>query len=262
LAEVIAWRAARNSTVVSFRGRHLAAGLIAPGEVTGWIDETYHRHRPRKWPTRPGPAEATNFPGKFAVWPHAHLVLEWLDPKARTTKVWCVPTRGPLAELARQSTKLADQWDWNPPLATNFILTGETPPRPGVRGLSFRTRRGSDDYYGFYEMMSVGCTIDVEVTPEELAAWWRGVRTAIGIAGRKPMGAKAVQLALFALSSDDSTTLAEDMRRWNAQAREEKWRYSDVRNFRTAALAAIDNLNQPAAGCRVPGPDAEPSDGE
>jgi hypothetical protein len=257
LAEVIAWRAARNSTVVSFRSRHLAGGLIAPDEVTGWIDATYHGHRPRKWPAGPGPAEATNFPGQFALWPHAHLVLQWLDPTERRTKIWCVPTRGPLAELAKLSTKLADQWDWNLALATNFILTGEAPPRPGVRGLSFRTRRGSDGWYGTYEMMSVGCTIDVEVTPEELAAWWRGVRTAIGITGRKPMGTKAVHLALFALSSDDSTTFAEDMRRWNKQAPEESWRYSDVRNFRTACLAAIDSLTRPAAGCSVPGLNAD-----
>ena len=86
-----------------------------------------------------------------------------------------------------------------------------------------------------------------------------GVRTAIGIARRRPMGAKAVELALFALQSDDSRMFAEDMRRWNA---EEGWKYKDVRNFRTAGLAAIDNLNRPAAGCRVPTPGADSPEDE
>jgi hypothetical protein len=117
--------------------------------------------------------------------------------------------------------------------------------------LSFRTCHGFDGYYGTYDMMSVRCVIDVEVTPEELAGLWRGVRTAIGIAGRKPMGDKAVQLALFALSCDETSTIAHDMQRWNEVVRED-WRYSDYRNFRTAALAAMNSLNRPAAGCQVP----------
>jgi len=250
-AEVIAWRAARSTTVVAFRQRWLGDGLITADAVTGWIDKTYHAHRPRKWPSEPGPSQATNVRGRFALWPHTHLALEWLDTEEGTTRVWCVPTRGPLAELARLSTTLAEQWDWDPPLATNFVLTGETPARPGVRGVSFRTRRGSG-VDGGYQFMSVRCVIDVETTPEQLAAWWRGVRTAIGISGRKPMGEKAVRLALFALASDDeSTTFAQAMEQWNAHAPEE-WRYHDYRNFRTAAFAAVEALNNPAAECRLP----------
>ena len=46
-------------------------------------------------------------------------------------------------------------------------------------------------------------------------------------------------------------TYAEDMERWNAQVPDE-WRYDDYRNFRTAALSAVNALNNPAAGCTVP----------
>ena len=123
---------------------------------------------------------------------------------------------------------------------------------PGVRGVSFRRRTGSDDKYGAYDLMSVRCSIDVEVTPEELGGWWRGVRAALGISGRRPMGDKSVALAMFALSrTDDSKTFREDMEDWNAEVREE-WHFDDYRNFRTAAYNAIDALNRSADGCNFP----------
>ena len=252
LAEVIAWRAGRSLKVTSYRRRWLAGGLVGPDEVSAWIDQTYHQHLPNNWPSDPGPAQATNVLGQFALWPHRHDVLEWIDAKVSTSKVWCVPTRGPLADLARLSQKLASDWDWNPALAVTFVLTGDTPARPGVRGVSFRRRSGSDENYGSYELMSVRCFVDVEVTSEELAAWWRGVRAALGITGRKPMGDKSIRLAMFALSrEDDSKTYRQHMEEWNADVPAE-WRFNDYRNFRAAAFKAVEALNHPAADCRFP----------
>lgn len=252
LAEVIAWRAARSLSVRGYRRRWLRDELIEPHHVGAWIGQTYHEHLPKGWPTHPGPAQATNVPGQFALWPHPHLVLEWIDTNASTSKVWCVPRRGPLGDLARLAEKLADQWDWNRALATTFVLTGDTPARPGVRAVSFRRRSGSDQEYGSYDLMSVRCSIDVEVTPEEVGAWWRGVRTALGISGRRPMGNKSVALAMFAQSrTDDSKTFREDMEDWNAEVREE-WHFDDYRNYRMAAYKAVDALNHPAAGCDFP----------
>jgi hypothetical protein len=186
----------------------------------------------------------------FFGWQHAHVNLQWIDEKAATTKIWCVPQRSLLGDLANLGTKLADTWDWNIGYATNFVLTGETPPRPGVRGLSFRTRRGFDDRYGTYEYMWIQATIDLEVTPEELAGWWRGVRDHLGVSGRRPIAAKGVELAKFALDRDDSTTIREDMNAWNARVKDE-WTFDDWRNYRTAALRAIDALNRPAANVRA-----------
>lgn len=253
LAEVIAWRAARSSNVRGYRHRWLGDELIGPDEVTAWIERKYHDHLPKTWPTDRGPAQATNVLGQFALWPHRHAVLEWIDTNAATTKVWCVPTGGPLGDLARLTQKLSDQWDWNRALATTFVLTGDTPARPGVRGVSFRRRNGSDGYYGSYDLMSVRCSIDVEMTPEEVGAWWRGVRAALGVTSRRPMGAKSVRLALFALSRDDdeNTTFRKHMEDWNAEVPED-WHFHDYRNFRTAAIKAIEALNHPAAGCEFP----------
>jgi hypothetical protein len=253
LAEVIAWRAARSSAVSVYRRRWLGDKLIDLDQVAAWIDRTYHDHLPKNWPTDRGPAQATNVRGQFALWPHAHRVLEWIDTAAASTsKIWCVPRRGPLGDLARLVEKLADQWDWNRALATMFVLTGDTPARPGVRAVSFRRRGGSDDAYGSYDLMSVRCSIDIEVTPEELGAWWRGVRAALGITGRRPMGNKSVALAKFALSrTDDSKTFRDDMNDWNAEV-PEAWRFDDYRNFRTAEYKAVEALNRPAAGCNFP----------
>jgi hypothetical protein len=251
IAEMVALRAGQSSGVRNFRRLHLPNGLIEAGHVTSWIDDAYRRELPSDWPDSPGPNEATNFRGKFATWPPNHKVLEWLNDGNPTSQVWCVPTTGPLAELADLSQKLAEAWDWSVPLATAFILTGKTPARPGVRGISFRRRAGYDEYYGGYEYMSVRCLIDIEVTPEELAAWWRGVRSSIGIKGRRPIGDKSISLALFALSREEGTTWRDDMLAWNNQCRPD-WRFKDYAAYRTAALKALDALNRPAAAVEMP----------
>jgi hypothetical protein len=251
IAEIIAMRAGESTSVRSFRHRFLNDGLVEPDEVTAWIANTYRSQLPTGWPESPNPTDATNFRGKFATWPHEHEVLEWLNRGSPTSQIWCVPTTGPLAELARMTRKLADTWDWSVPLATTFVLTGETPARPGVRGISFRRRAGSDDTYGAYEYMSVRCLIDIEVTPEELAAWWRGVRAALGLAGRRPVGEKSVQLALFALTREAGTTWRDDMQAWNEQCRPDR-RFNDYAAYRTAVVSALKALNQPAASARMP----------
>jgi hypothetical protein len=251
VAEIVAARAERSVQVQGFRRRWVPNGLIPDAEVPAWIDAAYRRHLPKSWPTDNGPSDATNFPGKFALWPHPHLSLQWVDNAAGTVKVWCVPHRGPLGALAELSDQLVANWDWHAAFATNFVLTGDPPPRPGVRGVSFRTRRGFDDRYGPYDYMMVRASIDIEVTPEELATWWRGVRAHLGISGRKPIRQKAVRLATFALSRDDKTTYRQDMEAWNAEVPVE-WRFDDWRNFRTAGHKAIEALNRPAADCHQP----------
>jgi hypothetical protein len=57
---------------------------------------------------------------------------------------------------------------------------------------------------------------------------------------------------MFAMSRDDSNaTFREHMEEWNRQVPED-WRFTDYRNFRTAAMNAVAALNRPAAGCRFP----------
>jgi hypothetical protein len=249
-SEIVAMRAGRNSEVQAFRRRWLADGLIDPRSVSYWVEDTYERHRPNTWPTDRGPKDATNSTVTFFGWRYAHENLEWIDEIALTTKVWCVPKQSPLGALAVLGSKLAETWDWNRGWATNFVVTGETPPRPGVRGLSFRTRRGFDDRYGSYEYMWIRATIDIEVTPEELAGWWRGLRDHLGVSGRRPIADKAVELAKYALERDHSTTFREDMQAWNDRV-DASWRFDDWRNYRSAALRAIKALNHPAANARV-----------
>ena len=250
LAEFVAARAASDWRVRRFRSRALADGLVNGETVTGWIDQTYWRELPPEWPNDRGPANASNFSGEFAVWRHPHVLLEWLDRPAKSVKVWAVPTNSVLADLAALAVSLNKRWDWNAALATNFVLTGETPARPGVRSVSYRSMRGSDDKLGPYDLMWVHCSLDGELTPEELAAWWRGVRAKLGMSGRKPIREKAVRLALFALSTGAESTHREDMNAWNALVQEE-WRFSDWRNFRSAMISAVEALNCPAMDCEI-----------
>jgi hypothetical protein len=249
-AEIVALRAARNLQVEKFRRNRLSNGLIGMDDVSAWIEDSYRAHLPSQWPADRGPWEATNSTTSFYGWQRPHAVLEWIDEVAGTTKLWCVPPRTPLAELATISEKMASQWDWNRGYATTFVLTGSTPPRPGIRHLSFKSRRGFDDRYGPFDYLWVRAHIDVEVTPEELAGWWRGVREHLGASGRHPLGEKAVELARFALSRDESTSTRIDMQDWNAQVRDE-WQFTDWRNYRTSARRAIDRLNRPAADLQI-----------
>lgn len=244
-AEVIAKRAGRDPRVESCRSRWLNTGLIGVESVSAWIEARYAAHLPANWPTEPGPSEATNWTGRFFDWPQPRTMLEWIDEEAETTKVWCVPTDSPLGELSDVAGGLAQAWDWNVAYSTNFVLTGNVPPRPGVRGFTFCSRRGFDDRYGPYDYAWARVSIDLEVTPEQLAGWWRGVREHFGASGRRPITEKSVELARFALDRDDSTTFRQDMEAWNKSAPAD-WRFNDWRNYRTAARRAIDALNRPA----------------
>jgi hypothetical protein len=250
LAEAVALRASRSTRVVSWRQKWLSDELIGAEGVTSWIDQIYHEHLPKRWPTDRGPRDATTFAGTFATWPNRYAQLQWLDVTERSVRVWCVPPKGPLGDLAAVVDRLSTDWDWHPALATHFVLTGETPARPGVRGVSHQSRRGFDDRYGPYDLMWIRASIDIEVTPEELAAWWRGIRAELGIAGRKPIGEKSARLGLFAMTREAGTTYREDMHAWNADVLEE-WRFTDWRNFRTAGHKAIHALNRPAADCAI-----------
>lgn len=245
VAEMVAKRAAKYSNVESFRRRWLRDGLVNPANVTAWIDGIYHDHLPSGWPTDRGPADATNATAVATMWPHPHETLEWIDTDGPTSRIWPVPRRGPLADLSKLSTKLSRRWGWHPATSSAFVLTNATPPRPGVRGVTYQSVRGSDGHFGPYDFMSVKCSIDIEVTPEELAAWWSGVRHHLGVSGRRPISDKAVALAAFAFDRDETTTWRQDMEAWNRQA-PGTWRYTDYRAYRTAAIKAIEALNRPA----------------
>jgi hypothetical protein len=248
VAEIVAARAGRSLKTEQFRRRWLNDELLRDQDVTPWIEATYDAQIPQDWPRDTGPADATNFPGKFALWPHEHVRLQWMHDNM-TMKVWCVPTTGALADLAELSEKLADTWEWSVPLATHFVLTGATPARPGVRNLSFRRRRGSDSRYGMYDLYSVRATLDIEVTPEELAAWWRGVRDHLGVSGRKPVREKSIALALSELTVNEKTSYEQDMHAWNRVHPE--WSFDDRRNYLRARRAAWDALNCPAKDVQV-----------
>jgi len=244
LSRILAKRATRD--VEGFRRRTLPDGLIPAAKITQWIDERYWRSLPRSWPSESGPSSAGNFAGQLLDLP-PHVELVWIDLPASTTRLWGVPPQGTLAALARLSKKLSKKWSWSEGHATNFVVSGEVPPRPGVRGVTFKPTRGWDDRYGTYDLLSVQVTIDAEVNPEQLAGWWRGVRDHVGFSNRKPIREKSVRLAEFALDRDETTSWREDMTAWNAQAPPE-WHFSDYRNYRTAANAAIHGLNNPASG--------------
>jgi hypothetical protein len=153
-----------------------------------------------------------------------------------------------LGDLAKLSAKLATTWDWDLAHATEFVLCDSVPPRPAIRGVTFSATNGWDNRYGSYHWPYVRLTIDAQVTPEELAAWWRTERQAMGIAGTRPLADESVELGLFAVRQDDSTTFREDCDEWNSLAIGK--RFDSWRNYRTAAKRAVERLNMPVGRIR------------
>lgn len=244
VAEILALRASRDLRVTRFRRAHLPEALLDPEQTDEWIEKTYWSQLPAGWPRTKGPAHANNFAGNLLELPSKRAELQWLPPDATSVKIWGVPPGSILGRLAEIVDRLAPKWDWHPAHATSFVLTGAVPPRPGVRQVRTKPTAGWDDRYGPYSHMAVRASIDVEMTPEELAAWWRGIRASLGTNGRKPIRDKAVRLARFAMERDDTSTWREIMGAWNRDVPEE-WHFNDHRNFRTAVLHATQALNSP-----------------
>lgn len=242
VAEFLARRAHRDLQVQRFRRSCLGGVLLLADDIDGWINDRYWAELPRGWPSISGPSQATNFTGGLLELPASRVELEWLPPDAETVKIWGVPRRSTLGRLAELSTKLSSRWDWHLAHATSFVLTGATPPRPAVRHVRFKPTSGWDDDFGAYRYGGVRFTVDAEVTPEQLAAWWRGIRAEIGMTGKKPIRERAVRLALFSLSRPASSSWRDDMKAWNEHA-DVGDQFDDLRNFRRAVLRAWSAIN-------------------
>lgn len=222
--------------------------LISPESVHEWVIGIYGRSVPSSWPEDRGPVNATNNRISFFGMPTPYRELQWINYDAMEVRIWCVPPNSPLGKLAKLSDKLTKRWDWSGAHATEFVVADTIPPRPAIRQVTTSSRSGWDKSYGSYSWPYVSLTVDAQVSPEELAAWWRSLRHDLGVSGNRRVSEDSVDLALFAMRRDDSTTWNEDCTEWNSST--DGKMYASWRHYRTAAIRAIENLNTPVGFMR------------
>jgi hypothetical protein len=176
------------------------------------------------------------------------VLMEWAEPAKDWSDRWQiyrweVPEHTALAELADVANRLSKTWTWRTADSVVFILTGEEPQLLSITGRA-TYRRGSSLGGAIWYDMTTRVTVGVEpcVTPEELAAWWRDVRSRILTERYRPQTLKHIALATFLANHLGSGTWDSDRREWNRQFPE--WQYDDSnrRNFVRDVQAAVRGL--------------------
>jgi hypothetical protein len=256
-----AWEAraaSQDPRVEAFRRDHLAEGLLAEDAIGAWIAHQDSRDRPANWPVTSGLRADEN--ATYRATADAQLAgvpwvsLTWMERRGASWLGgrWPVPPESVLASLAELATELHDKWRWREHEAVVFVLTGT---RPDVRPIdgSSNVRHNLHTAIGPYDITSrITIEVDPVVSPEQLAAWWRGVRRQLFDRRYRPMSIKHLELAQFCAGRPEATTLEQDHLEWNRTINETQpsWRYEDRRNFRRDALVAVQRLL--FAGIRPP----------
>lgn len=260
-----AWsaRAARTDHEVrAFRRIHLRTGLLQPNAVHKWVVTMYRANLPKEWPVTGDPVADADAPYRAHLEVrqarHAFIDLIWAEPDGEEMWQggrWPVPLRSPLGRLAGLSEKLAEKWKWTAVEATLFVLTDRIPFVSPITGRSSVGVNFHADMWGSHDVFSrVTIELDPTVSPEQLAAWWRGVRRRMLSGDRyRALGHKHLELARFMSERDESTSWEDDRKAWNrAHARQPTWKYEDRRNFHRDAVSAVRRLL--LAGIRTPAP--------
>jgi hypothetical protein len=258
LSVLLAKEAEQEPAVQAFRRLYLAEGFLPPEAVQSWIEaQSAADGPPSRWLAAPPPIpEGTRIDWDGIVMTlDPPLTLPRLDPRAGATagtqrayltygvpesaweRVVLVRNGGVLDQLRRLSEDLARQYDWQPPQATLFVLTGRVPLVPALR-----VRTGW--HFPLTATVRITLAVHPSVTPQEVAEAYRKVRREM-IPGRaRPLTEKHARLAAFTARRPEGETWADRMAAWNREY--PRWRYKQSSNFSRDALRAQRRLLQPS----------------
>lgn len=228
--------------VVNYRAVHLADPTSPAGwsplpgdEVADWIETA----------TQAGPSG------------HQLHPREWFDvfvPGQRYRTVVSAPAWGEafgrLDELARLCEHLAEAFAWQPDEAAAFVLCAWCPQ---VRAVDARLRRRRplelvDGEHRASEVDAfdrVTATLDPNLTPAQVAEWWRGVREFLGVEHQRPQRSRTVELARFAVGLDGDETGRRRAELWNEEHPDDAYARLDgngPHHFTRDVRAAVDAL--------------------
>jgi hypothetical protein len=240
VSEFIAERARDDEEVRGFRERYLSGAVLSPWNVEAWIDEQSSEYDhalvvriPRGTQISPGPDGLPLLPELTSVKREQIEEILRVDCIAyqRPPSPWvhrkAIGRDGVLRTLLLLSRRLAKTFGWTEDQATMFVLTDLTPEIATARW-------GILPVAPLAWLTSVSLTVDLQITPEELAKKYRTIRSKILGPKHRSLGEKHCRLAVFALKHQDLNQDA--LREWNN--RHPAWSYPTVSRFAKEARVA------------------------
>jgi hypothetical protein len=240
VSEFIAQRARDDEEVRGFRERYLMGTVLSPLNVKAWIDvqSSEYDHAvavriPRGTKISQGPDGRPVFPELLSVKREQIEELLRVDciayqqPGSGWVQRKAIGRDGALRTLLLLSRRLAETFGWTEDQATMFVLTDWTPEIATARW-------GISPVAPLACLTRVSLTIDLQVTPEELAKKYRTIRSKILGPKHRSLGVKHCRLAVFALKRRDLNLDA--MREWNKQ--HPVWSYNKINRFAKEARLA------------------------
>lgn len=262
LTEVIATHATQDPTVIQFREEVLQGGLLSWNEIQGWIIQQRERETEQELPRlflkvplppshdyRIDPHGVIPDPPVYVgeshpAWGWHREGLEYAIPNSHWVESIPIAYGGMLARLQQLSTELAKRYQWQPALATVFVLTGLMPVLLPIKGSShpseFETHEGT-----VTALSRIVLTIDPTLTPKEVSTAFQRIRQQILGAKWRDLGERQLALARFALHREDAEPWTQRMEAWNKDF--DEWPYPNVGNFKRDCQNAIEKLLAPIA---------------
>ncbi|HEY7338046.1 MAG TPA: hypothetical protein VH639_24380 [Bryobacteraceae bacterium] len=212
----MASHAARAAQVQDFRNRFLNGKLVRVSEIVSWVESLDKKDRATAPRRKPALGDVVN---------------ELCFAKKQVLPTW---PGGVLEKLALLSGLLARHYAWEPHDATNFLLSGKTPPMARVR-VSHAER------LGFPRLSRIKLEIDPSVPPREVMDTYRRERTRVIPRRSRAIGWRAAELVLFHIQQRPKQLVwREEMNAWNR-----KWprfKFSRESNYEKRVKESVASL--------------------
>lgn len=238
---LLAREAEDDEDLLAFRRERLDDTLLEHDEVESWITGQRKLEPPDaliETVMPPATKVARDSDGLLTVDPPIRLAsglkylgrrpapqLEYAVPSDEFVRRVPVQVGGLLDELRALVDRLSIRYGWQRASATTFVLTGLVPLRPGVRAQHQLTPVPA--------AARLELSIDLHVTPAELASRYRTIRAALRPGGARAMSTKHAVLVAFVESRSGPEPWRTRMDAWNGlwQTSRPRWVYTQVSNF-------------------------------
>lgn len=265
LSAVLASIAEKTEPVLNFRSEYLGGKLLAPEKVADWVEARSREDgkgdrrvsievlNPSLWDEMKDaeirsfmwslPRAALQLPEVVSVLPAPVTLLQYHSYQETPTSTGRLIVRWPTPQKPRPvlfRLYLAADWlsrtfGWRDINAVDFILTGAVPP-PAPQS---RYRASLNSQYPVLNRLTL--EINPEMSPKELAVWYRDIRQKYFRSRVRSMTAKHIQLAQFYATCDRTAKWKELMAKWNKSARID-WRYRGESNFERDCKQALRRI--------------------
>src|SRR5439155_21293736 len=239
--------------VERFRLEELRSRLLEPEDVERWVQRQARRDgEPTNLITAALPAGTTVERGAIKpplskpTWSRTQSAnrLRYAVPDKRWPRSIAVAAGGKLDRLRVLSVDLAAIFRWTQAQATTFVLTDGI---PWVDDLRVTTELAIHPRAPGSVTARIHLTVDPAMGPAELAAHYAEARRAIVPGRYRPLSEKHLQLAVFAVTTQEEGW-AEMMRAWNREHARKHGRYDNLATFKRDVRQAQRRILDPYDG--------------